>query len=166
MGSVSILDTSIVAKSITDKFKYPERLGTLGICKYGDEYLILRIAEDWKYCPGDWDFVMGTFQDDKKTPEQNAVINIEIHAGLQSIKIINRFPLFKWNDDESRVLFVLHPFLVKANDRKLKLSRKFSEGKWVKWESILENDRNDYLNNVLSHIEINLILARGQHAML
>ena len=136
---------------------YSKRVGILGICKYKDDYLILRINKNWKYCPGDWDFVMGTFLNANESPELNTVMNIRKHTGLNTRKIIKSFPIFKWFDNECNVLFVLYPFLVQVERKEIELSNKFCEGKWVKWNYILNYDRKEYLRNVIFHVADNHI---------
>ncbi len=129
---------------------YPERIVTLGICEHVDHYLLLRIADEWKYCPRDWDFVIATFSKPDRSPYENAVISVEYHTGL-GVRLLSTFQPFRWADEENRIVFVLHPFLFRVKSRQVRLSSKFSAAKWVRLNHILAHDRQDYLVSVLEN---------------
>lgn len=141
----------MILKKAEDCAKYPERVVCLPICQCEEKYLILRIDKHWKFCPGDWDFVIATFIDQDKSPAINAILNVKAHTGLNG-RILKEYPVLRWYDHESRILFVLFPFLIKVGKENLQLSKKFFEVKWVWRNSIVEYDRNEYLLNVVSHI--------------
>lgn len=133
---------------------YPYRTAPLPICKIDEEYLLLRLDKQWKFCPGDWDFVLGTVQDERKPLVENAILNTKTHTGLSG-SLIREYPVLYWNDHESLVTFVLYPCLINVNSRSFELSSKFCEAKWMSWDNVLQYDRNEYLFTVLRHIDIN-----------
>jgi len=130
---------------------YPERVATLGICSHRQDYLVLRIAREWKYCPGDWDFVIATFDEPQKPPSHNVLSSVRKHTGLDA-RIIKEYPILHWPDHESKVLFMLFPFLLSVDKRTVQLSSKFCEVKWVsRYDEILKLDRQNYLQTVLGN---------------
>ena len=133
--------------------KYPRRKITLGICKRHDgKYLLLRIRKNWKFCPGDWDFVIATSKFVHLSMFINTLRNIVMHTGLEII-VSKVLPILEWVDDESKVLFELHPTIAFVRlDKNLKLSQKFCEYRWVNWNDILKYDRNCYLATVKAHM--------------
>lgn len=131
---------------------YPKRIAALPICRFEEEYLLLRLDRKWKFCPGDWDFVIATFVSKEDSPAANAILNVKLHTALEG-KIEREYPVLEWCDHESKILFVLYPFVIKVSEKALSLSHKFCETKWLRLEKILEYDRNQYLATVLSHLQ-------------
>lgn len=134
------------------ELRYPKRIVTLGICRFVRKYLLLRIAKDWKFCPGDWDFVISTPRFAKKDFKENVILSIKHHT-LLSGKILKSYPVLRWQDYESHIAFILYPYLVEPDSKNFELSRKFYEAKWVDIQNILEYDRNQYLNTILRHTD-------------
>jgi len=51
--------------------KFETRYVTLGICKYQDKHLLVKISPDYPYCPGDWDFIFSRSYEPDKSDEEN-----------------------------------------------------------------------------------------------
>lgn len=130
---------------------YIKRVATVGICVYGQEYLILRLDRHWKFCPGDWDFVIASFAEPRRGPVANGILNLRRHTSL-AVGSFTAYPVLRWPDHESRILFVLLPLLLRVRGKRVVTSSKFCDAKWVVFERILEYDRNAYLSSVLTHL--------------
>lgn len=136
---------------LEQRLNYPRRVATLGICVHEAKYLLLRIDKHWKFCPGDWDFVIATFIDQFDSADRNSVKSAAMHTGLTG-KVVRSYPVLEWPDHESKVLFALFPHLIHVPVKEIELSHKFCQQEWVDEDAILSFDRNEYLFAVLSHI--------------
>lgn len=137
--------------------KYLTRTYTSGICRYEDKYLLLRISDSYKICPGDWEWLTCSVKiDGDSDPVQRFLTNVyhtlKEHTALEA-KSLKICPYFVWDDHEFRLTYVLHPIFIEVKKPSVHLAnKKFSEYRWVTWDNILNFDRNYYFFDYLNHI--------------
>jgi len=134
------------------------RTYTSGICCYEDKYLLLRISKYYKICPGDWEWLSCSINiKNISSPKEELLrshifYTLDLHTGLKG-RILKVLPPHRWYDNEFNLTYILYPIFIKIGRPSIKLnSKKFVEYKWVKWEDILNFDRNNYLKDFLNHI--------------
>ncbi|RLJ09243.1 MAG: hypothetical protein DRP13_00525 [Candidatus Aenigmatarchaeota archaeon] len=94
--------------------KFETRYVTLGICKYQDKHLLVKISPDYPYCPGDWDFIFSRSYEPDKSDEENILLNVHTHTGLNG-NIIKKGSVFTWPDDESKINWIIWPCIVEVD---------------------------------------------------
>jgi len=130
--------------------KYDSYFITLGICRNKGKYLLLKIAPTYKFCPGCWDFVFSKPKKPAKSIEENVLLSISIHTGLKG-KIVGKCHTFEWIDRQSKIRWIIKPFIVEVENKRVELSEKYTEFKWVRLNSIPKFDIENiaYLKYVL-----------------
>jgi hypothetical protein len=114
------------------------------VCRHQDQYLLLKISPHHKYCPGDWDFLATRIETSRKSAEEIAYAYTRKHTGLMG-KIVKKGPPFEFRDRESRATWVIYPFVLMVLSKKVELSKKYDDYKWVKSKNISRYDRLSYL---------------------
>lgn len=139
-----------------DKLDLPVKEVISTICAWGNKYLIGRFRDDYKYCPGDWDFLTW-YKVDNENVVSRALYLSKQYVGIPPIKVIKSFPPFAWLDDESKLWWLFYCFLVKVRSPiiKIKSTEKYSEFKWVKKDDISSYSRLGYLEDILNHTIVN-----------
>ena len=101
-------------KNVLDEISnYPTLDCFLVIPEHDHRYLIGKLRKNYKFCPGDWDFLTPHWHPGNKLKDK-AFETPKKYTGLTSVKIIKSAKPIMWLDIDSKVWWYFLPFVIKV----------------------------------------------------
>lgn len=107
---------------------------------HGGEVLVLKRAPGMPTYPGKWGGVSGAMEQRDASVEACARREIEEELGIADAGRVLAGEPFELEAPEIDVRWIVHPALVEAPARELRLSRDHTEARWIAPEAIGEYD--------------------------
>lgn len=103
----------------------------------GGKVLILKRSSRVGSFPGRWAGISG-YLEGRESPLRRAYAEIEEEAGVKKrdLKLIKKGREVSIPDEESSVIWIVHPFLFELNLRRITLDWEHSEARWIEPQRI------------------------------
>ncbi|MBI2541662.1 NUDIX hydrolase [Candidatus Woesearchaeota archaeon] len=99
----------------------------------GKVLILKKSPKDWNY-PNKWSFCSG-YAKEFEAAEETSLREIKEETGLNA-KIARKGKLFETKDGKSKKIWIVVPFLCKANSRNVRLDHENVEYRWISRKDI------------------------------
>ena len=111
----------------------------VGVIQHDERVLLLRRSTDRRFAPGKWEFVSG-YPEARESCEEAMIREVREETGLQG-SLIRGGPAYEVDGDGA--LWVIKPFLVRADAETVTLNAEHTEYRWLRPKEVVSYDAVD-----------------------